>query len=43
MAYNHLKEYLKAIDCFDEVLQLDQKYINALNNKGNSFSYFKEY
>ena len=32
--YDDLKEYKKAIDCFDQALQIDPKYINALNNKG---------
>ena len=34
LAYYNLEVYYKAIDCFDKALHIDQKYINALFNKG---------
>ena len=42
-AYNDLKEYLKAIDLYDQVLQIDPKDITALNNKGSTYDDLKEH
>ena len=42
-SYCDIKDYNKAIDCFDKVLQIHPKYINALNNKGNAYYNLKEY
>ena len=36
-AYNNLKEYKKAIDSTDKVLQIHPKHINALYNKGTTY------
>ena len=43
VAYYYLKEYYKAIDCIDQVLQLDPKHTDALNNKGLIYYNLKEY
>ena len=42
-SYYDIKDYNKAINCFDKVLQIHPKYINALNNKGKAYSNLKEY
>ena len=34
LAYNYLKEYSKALDCFYQVLQIDPKDTYALVKKG---------
>ena len=36
-------DFKRAIDCLDNVLQIDPKNINALNSKGNAYYYLKEY
>ena len=42
-AYCELKEYLKAIDCFDKVLQIDPEDTGALKSKGTAYNNLKEY
>ena len=42
-AYKNLKEYQKAIDCFDKALNIDPKYKLALYNKGTAYDNLKEY
>ena len=34
-AYYHIKEYYKAIDCYDQVLLIDPKDTDALYSKGS--------
>ena len=41
--YKTIKNYKKAIDCFDKVLQIDPKDINVLNSKGIAYKNLKEY
>ena len=42
-AFNDLKEYKKAIDCIDKLLQIDPKNIYAFINKGLAYYNLKEY
>ena len=37
VAYDYLKEYLKAIDCYDQTLKIEPKNITALNNMGGAY------
>jgi len=43
ISYKNLKEYQKALDCYDKVLQIDPNHTNALNNKGIAYNNLKEY
>ena len=43
MACSNLKEYLKAIDCYDQTLKIDPKNIDALNEKGIAYRNLNEY
>ena len=43
MAYRNLKEYLKEIDCCDQILKIDPENITALNNKGKAYGNLEEY
>ena len=38
LALNQLKKYQDAITCFDKVLDIDPKYIAAVNNRGISLA-----
>ena len=37
------KEFKRAVDCYNQVLQIDPKDTDALNNKGLSYNDLKEY
>ena len=37
------KNFEKAIDFYDQVLQIDSKFTEALNNKGVAYDNLKEY
>ena len=37
IAYLNIKEYLKAIDCFDKILKIEPKNIYAFYNKGSAY------
>ena len=41
--YDSLKNYNDAINCYDEALELEPKYVVALNNKGNTLRKMKKY
>jgi len=41
--YYDLKEYDKALECYDEALKLDKTYVTAYNNKGNIYANLKKY
>ena len=43
LSYDYLKEYLKAIDCYDQTLKIDPINITALNNKGYAYGNLEEY
>jgi len=43
LAYHNLKEYQKAIDCFDKVLKIDPNYLDVLYNKGFVYHNLEEY
>ena len=36
-------DYKRAIDCYDQVLQIDPKYTDALNYKGIAYYNLKKY
>ena len=42
-SYRSNKEFKLAVDCFDQVLEIDPKHISALFNKGNAYVDLKEY
>ena len=43
LAYYNLEEYKKAINCYDQVLQIDPKNIDTFNYKGLAYNNLKEY
>ena len=42
-SYKISNDYKNAIDCYDEILQIEPKYINALNSKVIVYKNLKEY
>ena len=42
-SYTISYDYKGAINCYDQVLQIDPKNINALFNKGIAYLYLEEY
>jgi len=36
-SYKISYDYKRAIDCYDQVLQIDPNYTDALYNKGNAY------
>ena len=42
-SYKISYDYKRAIDCYDQVLQIDPKYIEALSCKGNAYLKLKKY
>ena len=42
-SYKINNDYKSAIDCYDQVLQIDPKYTEALSCKGIAYLYLEEY
>ena len=42
-SYKISNDYKNAIDCYDEVLQIDPKDVNALKNTGIAYNNLEEY
>jgi len=38
-SYYHSNDYKKAIDCYDQILQIYPKDTDILNNKGSAYDY----
>ena len=42
-SYKITYDYRRAIDCYNQVLQIDPKYTMALSCKGNAYLILKKY
>ena len=39
VAYHYLKNYTKAIECYEKAITVDSNYVNAWNNLGAAYYY----
>ena len=43
LSFQHLNQYKKSIDCFENAIQVNSKNFTALNNLGISYKKLKQY